>query len=232
MTPRSTPQRPTGPALALEPETDEEVVEEVVGGEAARFEVLMRRHNQRLFRAARAILKDDAEAEDAVQQAYLTAYAKLSQFEGRSRFSTWLTRIAVNESLRRRKKQGRLGDLELAPEPRENPLGHTPRSPEQLAGDGELRALLERAIDALPESYRVVFVMRELEELDTRETAECLELSEEAVRVRLHRARKALREWLYEQADTLAQEAFAFAGERCDRIVRYVLTRLDQSPAT
>lgn len=221
-----------GPALAHDPASDEAVVEEVLDGESARFEVLMRRHNQRLFRTARAILKDDAEAEDAVQQSYLTAYAKLGQFQGRARFSTWLTRIAVNESLRRRRKRGRLDDLELAPEPHENALTAPPRSPEQLAGDGELRALLEEAIDALPQSYRVVFVMRELEELDTRETAACLELSEEAVRVRLHRARRTLREWLYERADALVGEAFSFAGERCDRIVAFVLDRIDQRSAT
>ena len=212
-----------GPAAARDPASDETVIREVVEGDAARFEVLMRRHNQRLFRAARAILKDDAEAEDAVQQAYLQAFRKLDQFRGTARFSTWLTRIAVHEALRRRQKQGRLSDLELVDDLEQDSTRPPPRTPEQHAADGELRGILERAIDGLPESYRVVFVMRDVEELTTRETADCLALSEEAVRVRLHRARKSLREALYEKVDRTAGDAFSFAGDRCDRIVAFVL---------
>jgi RNA polymerase sigma-70 factor (ECF subfamily) len=215
-----------GPAAALDPASDEAVVREVRAGDAARFEILMRRHNQRLFRTARAILRNDAEAEDVVQQAYLSAFAKLEQFRGDARFSTWLTRIAVYEALKRMRKQGRLSDLDVVEAADDSRLSAPSRTPEDHAAGGELRALLEEAIDTLPESYRVVFVMRDVEELDTRETAECLELSEEAVRVRLHRARKALREWLYERADTLAADAFHFAGERCDRIVLHVLERI------
>lgn len=219
--------QPIGPELANDPASDERVIEEVLDGQAGRFEVLMRRYNQRLFRAARAILRDDAEAEDAVQQAYLSAYSKLDQFAGRARFSTWLTRIAVHEALRRRRKQGRLADLEAVPEPAAGEgMAPAHRTPEQQASDGELRLLLEEAIDGLPESYRVVFVMRDVQEMSTRETADCLGLSEEAVRVRLHRARKALREWLYERADTASADAFSFAGERCHRIVAYVLARI------
>ncbi len=217
---------PIGPAAALDPASDEAVVADVRRGDAARFEILMRRHNQRLFRTARAILRDDAEAEDVVQQAYLAAFAKLDQFRGDARFSTWLTRIAVHEALKRLRRQGRLADLDVVEAADEDALSAGPRTPEDDASGGELRALLEDAIDSLPESYRVVFVMRDVEELDTRETAECLELSEEAVRVRLHRARKALREWLYERADELTAEAFHFAGERCERIVRFVLARV------
>lgn len=209
-----------GPAAADDPASDEEVVRQVLAGDAARFEVLMRRHNQRLFRAARAILRDDAEAEDAVQQAYLSAYAKLASFRGEARFATWLTRIAVHEALRRVRKRPPLADLEVV-----EPVDVI-TSPEDATADRELRALLEGAVDALPESYRVVFVLRDVEEMSTRETADALELSEEAVRVRLHRARHALREWLYERADRLAGEAFHFAGERCDRIVRCVLERI------
>lgn len=216
-----------GPEAALDPASDESVVDEVRAGDAARFEVLMRRHNQRLFRTARSILRDDAEAEDAVQQAYLLAYAKLDQFRGESRFSTWLTRIAVHEALRRTRKQGRLTDLEVLEGGGHDDAVLPPtRSPEDSAADRELRAVLEQAIDSLPESYRVVFVMREVEELSTRETADCLSMSEEAVRVRLHRARKALRDSLYERADTLSAEAFHFAGERCDRIVHAVVARI------
>lgn len=216
---------PRGPEAALDPAPDEVVVEDVRRGDAARFEILMRRHNQRLFRTARAILRDDAEAEDAVQQAYVAAFAKLDQFRGDARFSTWLTRIVVHESLRRLRRHGRLTDLALVEEGPElaTPLGQTP---EEHAAGGELREMLENAIDALPESYRVVFVMRDVEEMSTTETAHCLELTEEAVRVRLHRARRALREWLYERADALTAEAFRFAGTRCDRIVRAVLARI------
>lgn len=215
-----------GPAAALDPASDEAVVRDVRAGDAARFEILMRRHNQRLFRTARAILRDDAEAEDVVQQAYLSAFAKLDQFRGDARFSTWLTRIAVHEALRRMRKQGRLSDLDVIEAADDSAAALPAPSPEDDASGGELRALLEEAIDSLPESYRVVFVMRDVEELDTRETADCLDLSEEAVRVRLHRARKALREWLYERADSLTAEAFHFAGERCDRIVHHVLSRI------
>ncbi len=215
---------PKGPAVAADPASDERIVEEVRKGDAGRFEVLMRRHNQRLFRAARAILRDDAEAEDAVQQAYVAAYVKIDQFRGESRFSTWLTRIAVHEALRRVRKQGRLRDLALVEDAEAGSLALPPeRSPEDRAAQTELRALLEEAIDTLPEAYRVVFVMRDVEELSTRETADCLELTEEAVRVRLHRARRSLREWLYERTDTLTADAFHFAGARCDRIVAAVL---------
>lgn len=214
-----------GAGAALDPETDEAVVEAVRAGDAARFEVIMRRHNQRLFRTARSILRDDAEAEDAVQQAYLSAYGKLDQFRGEARFSTWLTRIVVHECLRRKSKQKRLADLSVI-DGGEEPIDLSPRNPEDHAADAEIRALLEGAIDSLPEAYRVVFVMRDVEEMSTRETADCLDMSEEAVRVRLHRARRALREWLYERADSAAAEAFHFAGERCERIVVYVLTEI------
>lgn len=201
--------------------TDQSVIREVLDGQGARFEVLMRRYNQRLFRTARAILKEDAEAEDAVQQAYLAAYCKLSQYRGDAGFGTWLTRIVVNEALRRRKKRARLADLELVPEGPPTAL-----TPELSAHRGELRALLERAVDSLPDSYRVVFVMRDVEELSTAEVGAALALSDQAVRVRVHRARKALREWLDERVDTQVGEVFGFAGERCDRIVAGVLSAI------
>lgn len=207
--------------------TDEAVVQQVLAGDLDRFEVLIRRHNQRLFRTARAIVRDDGEAEDVVQHAYLAAYAALASFRGESRFSTWLTRIVIHESLKRSRKRGRLADLTLVEEigPSDSFIPPPP-SPESDASGAELRALLEAAVDALPDSYRVVVVLRDVQELSTRETADCLGLTEEAVRVRLHRARHALREWLYERADRLAGEAFRFAGERCDRIAAFVMTRL------
>jgi RNA polymerase sigma-70 factor, ECF subfamily len=138
-----------GPEAALDPAPDEAVVRDVVAGDAARFEILMRRHNQRLFRTARSILRDDAEAEDAVQQAYLAAYLHLGEFRGEASFSTWMTRITVREALRRLRQNGRHGDLHLVDEEHEADMTAT-RSPEDDTADRELRAVLERGIDALP----------------------------------------------------------------------------------
>lgn len=203
---------------------DQGTVRRVLAGNTADFEVIMRRYNQRMFRVARSILKDDAEAEDAVQQAYLSAYQNLGSFRGDAQLSTWLTRIAVNEALRRRRKSGGPVVLSVVEEVPDK-LDHRP-TPEERASQGQLRQLLESAIDLLSESNRTVFVMREVEGLSTKEVGECLDLSEEAVRVRLHRARASLRSWLIEQVDTRAADAFSFAGDRCDRIVNGVLAHL------
>src|SRR5579859_5187032 len=176
---------------------DEEVVARVLQGEKAWFEVLLRRHNQRLFRVARAIVKSDAEAEDVAQQAWLSAYAHLAQFESAARFSTWLTRIAVNEALGRVQKGARRAEVEL-----EEVM--TTRTPEvEVAGREEAR-LLEAAVDELPEAYRLVFMLREVQELSVAETAESLGISEENVKVRLHRARAALREGLIARVESAA----------------------------
>jgi RNA polymerase sigma-70 factor (ECF subfamily) len=220
--------------------TDEDVVGRVRAGETALFEIVMRRHNQRLFRVARAVLRDDAEAEDAVQQAYLSAYSHLDQFAGQARFSTWLTRITLNESLARRKKRIHLAEVEMGDtltdtfeetsaamsKSKSNP------NPEDQASMRELTGLLEAAVDELPEIYRVVFMMREVQELSTAETAACLELTEEAVKVRLHRAKGFLRETLFARLDARAPETFSFLGARCDRIVANVLARLPPLPGS
>jgi RNA polymerase sigma-70 factor (ECF subfamily) len=185
------------------------------------FEVLMRRHNQRLYRAARAILRDDADAEDAVQQAYLNAYRHLDQFEGRAQFSTWLTRIAVYEALARRKR------VEGNPTSSEEGLGETAASPapdpERQAYGNELSVLLESALAGLPEGYRSVFMLREVDGLSTAETARHLRISDATVKTRLHRAKGLLQRKL--QAVTPA-EAFRFDGARCDRLVAGVMRRL------
>jgi RNA polymerase sigma-70 factor (ECF subfamily) len=212
---------------------DEDVVERVRAGETALFEIVMRRHNQRLFRVARAVLRDDAEAEDAVQQAYLSAYTHLDQFAGQARFSTWLTRIALNEALARRGKRLRLAEVDLLEAPEEmsvTMIKTSPKSPEDQASTRELTGLLEAAVDELPEIYRVVFMMREVQELSTAETAACLELTEEAVKVRLHRAKGLLRETLFARLDARAPDTFSFLGARCDRIVASVLARLPALP--
>jgi RNA polymerase sigma-70 factor (ECF subfamily) len=218
--------------------TDEEVASRVQDGEPALFELLMRRYNQRLYRVARAILRDAAEAEDVMQQAYVNAYAHLGQFSGRSKFVTWLTRIAIHEALARVRRRARGGNGSMAePEPApETALASPHPDPERQAFAGELRTLLEEEIDALPEAYRTVFVMREVEGLSTLETAECLDLGEEAVKTRLHRARAMLRDALYDRAGIEAPSSFSFHLSRCDRIVDGVFRRLNalegRSPAT
>jgi RNA polymerase sigma-70 factor (ECF subfamily) len=204
---------------------DEEVVARVLAGETALFEVLMRRHNRRLFRAARAIVKRDDEAEDVMQEAYTSAFRHLSSFGGRAQLSTWLTRIVVNEALLRLRREGRAVRLDDAGIDEERMQDPKP-TPEGATSDAELRLLLEEAVDALPVGYRTVFVMRAVEELSVAETAEALELSDEAVRVRLHRARSMLRDELARKLDAVAPQAFDFHLSRCDRVVSAVLERI------
>src|SRR5688572_23420261 len=165
--------------------TDEQVVDQVIAGQTALFEVLMRRHNERVYRAARAIVRDDGEAEDVMQQAYVNAYAHLRQFGGRSRFSTWLVRIAVNEAIARARQRGRyetydeeLSGVEAVP------MKRPPGDPERETLSGELRVLLEDAIDGLPDGAREVFVLREVEGLSTAETASVLDVSADVIKTR------------------------------------------------
>jgi RNA polymerase sigma-70 factor (ECF subfamily) len=215
-------------ATADDAATDEQLVSRICAGESACFEALMRRHNQRLYRAARAIVKDEAEAEDVMQQAYVNAYTHLGGFEGRASFATWLTRIAVHEALARVSRRSRMTEIDAMSEKDELPrplLSRAP-DPEQRAMAAEVGALLEAAVDSLPQPYRAVFVLREIEELDTAETAACLELSEEAVRTRLYRARALLREELLERAGLASAQAFRFERIRCDRVVAAVSARL------
>ena len=212
--------------------TDEEVVDRVSVGDTALFEILMRRHNQRVYRVARAVVKDEAEAEDVMQQAYLNAFLHLNQFERRSQFSTWLTRITVYEALARRRKRrpqeplpsGDAGTNENTMET----LIAPDADPERRAYAAELGRVLEFAVDALPEAYRSVFMLREIEGLSTSETAEGLELSEEAVKTRLHRARAMVRRTITDRLGAAGQEAFQFHALRCDRVVNAVLAEIRQ----
>ncbi len=202
--------------------SDEQVVERVLAGDTACFEIVMRRHNQRLYRVARSILRDDHEAEDVMQDAYVRAYQHLRQFAGRARFSTWLTRIAVHEALARRQRRSRFLPLDPAPEAQEVPMDTLPAnlpSPEQIASTAELGRLLEQVIDALPETYRSVFVLRDVEEMSTEEAAACLDISQENVKTRLHRARAMLRRDLYARVGAGSPAAFPFMATRCDRVV-------------
>ncbi len=208
---------------------DTEVVRRVRAGETALFEILMRRHNQRLYRVARAIVKDDSEAEDVMQEAYVNAYTHLHQFAERAQFATWLTRIAVHEALARVRKQAKLIEFDEDGEAGEQTMAafNTVRyTPEQQASHAELRGLLEAAVDSLPAGYRVVFVLREIEGLNTAETAEALGVTEETVKTRLHRARALLREELFDRAGIATSYAFSFHLSRCDRIVKAVLARI------
>ena len=215
--------------------TDTELVQRVTARDHAAFVVLMRRYNQKLYRTARSILKDDAEAEDAVQEAYLLAYNAIGRFRGEAKLSTWLVRIVVNEALARLRKRGRGaevirldGNAEPDSEIAEVDMNEaTPEQPEHAARRAETRRLLESKIDELPDAFRTVFVLRAIEELSVEETAAALEIPEATVRTRFFRARGLLREALSKEIDLAHADAFAFAGERCDRIVANVMARLD-----
>ncbi len=212
-----------GPAPAAVPD-DADLVARVLGGDKDAYEGLVRRYNQRLFRAARAILRDDDEAEDVVQQVWVAAYQSLDAFRGDAALSTWLTRIVVNEALGRRRRQQRGEHLALIEEERH--AMYTARTPEEEAADGELGRMLEEHIDRLPDIYRAVLVLRDVEEMTTAETAACLGISEETVRVRLHRARREMQGSLSETVGVSMAQAFRFAGERCDRITAHVMAAI------
>ena len=216
------------PSLSpLQTLSDEEVVERVLAGEIELYEILMRRYNQRLYRVARAILADDGEAEDVMQDAYVRAYTHLGQFAGRARFATWLTRIAVYEALARARRGRRLVQIEdLSPRKKEDSMSSTERGPEQQAIQRNLQALLETAIDALPESFRAVLVLREVEGLSTAETAGSLGISEALVKTRLHRAHAALRQDIESRSRATLASSFPFHLSRCDRVVTAVFERI------
>lgn len=213
-------------------QSDAETIQRVLGGDTTMFELLMRRYNERVYRAARSIVRDEHEAEDVMQQAYVNAFTHLRQFNGSAQFATWLTRIVINEALARVRRRGRYQPLDddlcnVEPFMASNQAP----SPERQAFAGELRALLEWAIDRMPDRMREVFVLREVEGLSTSEVAECLDLSEDVVKTRLSRGRATLRRLLMERTGASAPEAFRFHRPRCDRLVAQVLARLvDQHP--
>ena len=220
------------PLQTCHPIADDEIVARVRSGETGMFEMLMRRYNQRLFRAIRSIINDELEAEDVLQDVWVRAYQHLNQFLGRASFSTWVTRIAIYEAIGRNRKRKRwipLEDPDGQIVPEANRRQATEYTPETEAMRGELRQMLDAAVDALPETYRTVFVLREVEQLSTTETAECLELSEEAVKTRLHRSRALLRRDLEGRIGPAITEAYAFMGLRCDRTVARVLERIGAS---
>jgi RNA polymerase sigma-70 factor (ECF subfamily) len=207
--------------------TDQQVVDRVRAGETALYEIIMRRYNQRLYRVARAILRDPEEAEDVMQDAYVRAYQHLDQFAGRAAFATWLTRIAVHEALARLRARTRNPQLEDPEEGGESmDMAETSPDPEQNASRAELGQLLENAVLRLPEQYRAVVMLRDIEEMTTAEAASALDLTEQNVKVRLHRGRTMLRELLFDRVGKSGKEAFSFMGARCDRMVSGVFARL------
>jgi len=208
--------------------SDEEIVEHVLAGEHALYEVLMRRYNTRLYRAARAILGSDRDVEDVMQEAYVRAYRHLAQFEGRSQFSTWLTRIAVHEALARKRNAGRIEEWDAMSENRQDAISasHATSDPESEVARSEMNRLVERSIESLPENYRAVVMLRDVEQMSTSETAECLSITEDNVRARLHRGHAMLRKELYAKVGASAREAFPFPAARCNRVVAGVFARL------
>ena len=231
---RSTPSNPSST-------NDAELVSRIAQADHVAFETLMRRHNGKLFRVARSILRDDTEAEDALQDAYLDAYRHMGEFRGGSHLGTWLTRIVINQALMRLRKQRRdrvvvpFGDRDATePHPTEADVADDrSESPSSATLRAEVRRMLERRIDELPLAFRTVFVMREVEDMTVEETADCLGIPATTVRTRLFRARGLLREALARDMDNATVDVFGFAGARCDRIVAGVLARsrtLDPDP--
>ena len=216
---------------------DATLASRVQAGDTAAFELLMRRYNQRLYRVARSMLRNGADAEEAVQDAYLSAYQHLAAFRGEASLATWLSRLVVNQCLQRLRRQARRDNIVPMVSmggPGEEEVPAMPAddkdTPDRALLRSELRAVLERKLDELPEAFRTVFVLRSVEELSVEETAQVLELPEATVRSRHFRARSMLRESLAQEIDIAERDVFAFAGDKCDRIVASVLGRLPSMP--
>ena len=200
--------------------SDEEIIERVIAGEKHLYESLMRKYNLRMYRISMAIVNDDMEAEDIMQTAYLNAYLQLPGFKNKSSFGTWLTRILINESLLHKKRIQKREQIkeEIKPEMehKETPLSNLMNK--------ELKTVLERAVSKLPEKYRLVFVMREIQEMSTNETMEILNLGESNIKIRLSRAKEMLRDEL--SGYYKSTQLFDFHLSRCDRIVGSVMDKI------
>jgi RNA polymerase sigma-70 factor (ECF subfamily) len=224
---------PTSDRLAADTGSDVQLALSAAAGNASAFETIVRRNNRLLFRTARGIVPDDAEAQDVVQETYLRAFTNLQSYRGDSTLGTWLARIAINVALTSQRKKGRLVQLEdsgEADEPAEEPefaMPTAPRhNPDEMAERGEMRALLQICIEALPVIYRSVFILRAVEEMSVDETAYALGVTQEVVKTRFLRARAMLRERLAARVETGAQDTFAFAGARCDAVLAHVMAEL------
>jgi len=226
----SLPDAAQPPAAAPDP-TDEDLALRARGGDRTAFELLMRRNNRRVYRTIRSVLRDGAEVEDAMQEAYVSAFTHLHQFHGAARWSTWLCRIAYNEALARVRRRKRFVSIEAEASNegrmKENDAPRTPApDPERAVADRELARVLEGAIDRLPDIYRAVLMLRQIDGLGVAETASVLDVAEEVVKTRLHRARALLRAELEERIGAQLDETYAFGAQRCDRVVAAVLSRL------
>jgi len=209
-------------------DSDEDLVDRARAHDRAAFELLMRRHNQRIYRVVRSVLRDPDEIEDVIQQAYLQAFLHLDQFGGNARWSTWVCRIAINEALARLRHSGRFVSIDGASEESMTDwVRFSGADPERAAAGRELSGMVEQAIDGLPEIYRTVLIMREVEGMSTLETAAVLDVEADVVKTRLHRARASLREAIEERLGGQMKNAYTFGNERCDRVVAAVLTRLN-----
>jgi RNA polymerase sigma-70 factor (ECF subfamily) len=224
----------TALATAVDPRiSDAGLAALVAGGDEAAIRFLMKRHNRMLYRTARSILKDDAEAEDALQEGYMKAIRAMETFRGDAKLSTWLVRIVANEALQRLRKTRRgaeviaLGeDVEAAQDREDKMETQNDNQPEQQALRAEARRMIERRIDELPENFRAVFMLRAVEEMSVEEVAAALAIPEATVRSRLFRARALMRTALSQEFDIAMEGAFSFDGARCDRIVENVVARL------
>jgi RNA polymerase sigma-70 factor, ECF subfamily len=221
-------------------DSDSDLVALVLAGDGAAFAAIMTRYNQRLFRVARGLVRDEAEAEDVLQEAYVRAFAALPGFRGEAGLCTWLTRIVLNEALGRMRRRRSTEQLEVLDQDAQTGdsrvvmfPGVTAPNPEAAAARSEVRRLLEHAIDNLPEAFRLVFVMRDIEEMSIEETAANLSIRPETVKTRLHRARRLLRKNLDDKLSTVLRDTFPFQGARCARITQAVIARLglESAPA-
>lgn len=220
-------------------DADANIARHIVVGDAEALTQLMRRYNQRLYRVARSILRSDADAEEAVQEAFYSAYRAMGQFRGEAALSTWLIRIVVNESNRRLRKINRLSTwLEFNSDARRDGIRaditmdeRVLNQPEPALLRAQTRHILEEHIDRLPDVFRAVFVLRAVEEYSVEETADCLGIPPATVRTRYFRARALLRKALQQEKDNGINNVFSFAGDRCDRIVAAVLARVHDSGA-
>ncbi|HEY0939750.1 MAG TPA: RNA polymerase sigma factor [Steroidobacter sp.] len=219
--------------LAAEPGTSREedatLVDRIVAGDQPAFELLMRRHNRRLYRIARATLRNATDAEDAVQEAYLLAYQSLHQFRGDASLSTWLSRLVLNECLGRLRRYNRRQNvvpIVNAPTELDAVADGESTLPEQVTDRAQFRALVEAKLDELPQDFRIAFVLRSVEELSVEETARILEIPEATVRSRHFRAKSLLRESLARELDLAERDAFEFGGARCDRVVATVMAKV------
>ncbi|MDP3859417.1 MAG: RNA polymerase sigma factor [Stagnimonas sp.] len=222
----------TATATAAESATDSELATLAAHGSAPAFEAIMRRHNRLLFRTVRSILKSDADTEDAVQDAYLSAWRALGTFRGDAKLSSWLVRIAINEAFKRvRRRASNVVMFGAVPEPGDEQgeaavQADDDQQPDMAASRGEMRRLMEARIDQLPDLFRTVFMLRAVEEMPVEEVAALLGIPETTVRTRFFRARAQLRESLSRDMDFALEDAFSFAGARCDRIVAHVLASI------